>query len=147
MLSISSMFSCLKRETQIYKLHDFSNCKEVDGITYYNEIFIVANPSRNKEKLLNMLSDFNNNTINEDIANEIIVSRKRTFYRETKDLNQNFKEKDPNKSGYFEKVDLASYHSDKLFVSRWTVSQKLTGYNTSFLNSKVGETEQFVKDL
>jgi len=141
------VLSCKKRETIIYKLEELSTIKEVYGDPYYIEIFIVANPPKDNDKLQSIINYFNDSTLNQDISNKVCISRSRTFYRETKDLNKNFKEKDPNKSGYFEKVDLSDYYKDKLFQSVWSIDEKVVGYYTSYLESKIGETSHFVRDL
>lgn len=46
------MLSCENQETCIYQLERFSETKEINGIIYSNEVFIIANFPRNKSNLL-----------------------------------------------------------------------------------------------
>jgi len=141
------MAGCKKKETEIYKLENYSISKDVDGILILNEIFIVIDPPSDKDKLLDILKEFSDSSLDFDLSKQNLLTRRQTFYKETDVLKKGYVEKDPNKSGYFEKVDLSGFYADILFESEWTISKRVTGYYTSYIDSKVGKTTQFVRDF
>lgn len=125
------VMGCNTKETQIYKLKDLSITKEVHDKSFIAEVFIIANPPEEKEKLRALIKSFNDSTLIADSAEKMLLNQTRTFYRETRDLNEKFKEKDPSKEGYFAKVDLSGYYQDKVMISRWEVGN--TGIAGSYL--------------
>ncbi len=112
-----------------------------------NEAFIVVNPPVNKVELQDILSEFSDSILNSDISEKISLTRRQTYYKEMDELNKRFTEKNLDKSGYFEKVDLAAFYKDILFESEWTISKKITGYYTSYIEEKAGKTRHFVRDF
>jgi len=61
-------------------------------------------------------------------------------------LNYSFREKNPNKSGYFDKVDISGYYRLKLYQKSWSISEKIVGYSSSYLDGIVGKSEHFKFD-
>lgn len=139
-----TIMGCSTEETQIYKLENFSTTKKVSDQSFINEVFIITNPPKEEEKLLALIKSFNDGTLIADAEEEKLLSRTRIFYRETRDLNRNFKEKDPNNEGYFAKVDLSGYYEDKVMISGWEVGNGgVNGFYTTYDNGINGNTTHF----
>ncbi len=143
-LFVLLIMSCNEKTMDIYRLDNFCSEEVLKGKLNITEVFIISNIPSNDEKLKKLLEEFNQETYNKDILVKEPLTRTRTFYRQSKNLNADFKAKDPNKSGYFSKTDLSDYYEDKILLSRWTVSKKVTGYNTWYLNSARGETKHYI---
>lgn len=62
-----------------------------------------------------------------------VADIRRTFYRETKELNDRFKERD---EGYFGKKDLSYYYKDRLVICDWQIkNDKIYGSYFLYLNN------------
>jgi hypothetical protein len=133
---LTLLMSCENKETHIYKLESLSVSENRNDELFIGEYFVISSPPSNNGKLIDIIRDFNDSIFVSDLSNQGNISRKQYYYKETGELNKDFKEKDPNVSGYFEKVDIACYHKSLLFTSDWTISGKVVGYYTSYLNGK-----------
>lgn len=139
-----TIFGCNTKETQIFKVNSFSTAKEVSDKSFITEVFIISNPPTDGEQLFKLIRNFNESTITNDLAAQRPLHRTRTFYRETRELNKNFKEKDPNKEGYFAKVDLSGYQEDQIMISTWEISNAgIAGFYTRYQDGKEVQTTSF----
>lgn len=146
-LLLALLISCKKKEPRIYELEKLSEQKVTEQGIVILEIFIVANPPNDYDKLKCLIKSFNDSTMIQGLLGQSMIYRKREFYRETEDLNESFEEKDPNTSGYFEKVDLSGYYTYKIAESCWRKQNRFTGYYTWYLEDKSGITSHFSFDL
>ena len=148
---MSSLISCNSEKPNIYELEKLNHEERIkrgnQESLFIKEVFIISNPPNDNEKLKCLIKNFNDSIMISDLTGNRLLERKREFYRETKYLNENFEEKDPNKSGYFSKVDLAGYHKDKLAVSSWGKYKRFAGSYTWYLDKKTGVTTHFSYDL
>lgn len=151
LLFFVSLSSCELKKSHIYKLEKFTEEKLVEQGTFktlfIKEIFIVSNPTENEDKLKCQIKNFNDSTMIQDLLSERSIQRKRVFYQETNELNMNFEEKNPNESGYFDKVDLSGHYTDKLVETSWVKRNRFSGHYTWYLDKKTGVTTHFSYDL
>jgi hypothetical protein len=135
---------CSTGETQIYKLESFSSTKKVADKSFIQEVFIITNQPKEEEKLLALIKRYNDSTLTADAVEQKYLNRTRTFYKETRDLNNDFQEKDATKEGYFAKVDLSGYYQDKVMISSWEVGNSGTaGFYTLYNDGKEVSTTHF----
>jgi hypothetical protein len=142
-LFVLLFLSCHRKPLEIYRLDNFSRKEVINGRLSITEVFILTNIPSDDKKLKILLEEFNQVTLNNDTLKKEPLTRTRSFYRQSKNLNADFKSENPNKAGYFDKADLSGFYKDKIYLSRWTISKKVTGYNTWYLNSTPGETKHY----
>ncbi|TRX54814.1 hypothetical protein FNH22_18850 [Fulvivirga sp. M361] len=128
---------------QIYKLESHCTEKKENDFTKITEVFLISNAPKEEYQLKDFIEVFNQVSRMKDCGSDRNIIRIRNFYYETKELNKDFKDKNPEESGYFEKVDLAHYSSEKFYESYWISGKYLSGYNTSYIKDKVGETNHY----
>ena len=140
---VVSVLYQINKKTQIHKLKNISISENKNENLYEYEYFVVSNPPIRKNKLLKIIKKFNDSILISDLSKNCNIYRRQSFYRENGNLNKDFEEKNPNLSGYFEKVDIAHYSDSKIFESSWHITDNIAGHYTSFMDSVTGNTTHF----
>jgi hypothetical protein len=143
LVTVTIFIQCEKKEPEFFKMDIQSNpfIEPPDSanrqIPVFREVYVIASPPGNPEKLRKMVDEFNAKTLH--LPDSIpTYSYYRKFYKETRSTPRNYQEDE--RSG----DDILNHFKDLLLMIEWgkSASSDYTDY-TFYRNEKIWDEKSF----